>query len=342
LATHNTIAFSLGTYDHSKPLVIDPTIVYFTVIGGTTASTTFHGMAVDNKGMVYVQGITTATTYPTTSGAYQAFCNAYSATQCSNFFVAKFDPTQSGSASFVYFTYVGGSDPGVGIYNYSSSYPMNDLAVDANEDAYFTGYTGSMGVSSYPVTANAYGATAKQWFKPGVVAVDANQSLSVRSLPANSSLYSTATDTTTITVTPAPLTVSASNATRAYGASNPSFSGSIQGAVNGDMFTESFTTTATVASAPGKYVIVPAAAGANLGNYTQTVVDGSLTVTQAATTTTLAINPLAATTGQSVTFTATVAPFASGTPTGSVTFACPSSSVSIGSHRPCRRRCRMD
>jgi sugar lactone lactonase YvrE len=86
----------------------------------------------------------------------------------------------------------------------------------------------------------------------------------------------------TLTVTAAALTVSAHDATRAYGAVNPVFTGAVTGAVNGEVFTESFTTTANAQSAPGSYGITPVAAGAGLANYTQTVVPGTLTITPAA------------------------------------------------------------
>ena len=47
-----------------------------------------------------------------------------------------------------------------------------------------------------------------------------------------------------ITINQATLTVSANNATRVYNTANPTFTGSITGAVNGDTFTESFATSA--------------------------------------------------------------------------------------------------
>ncbi len=85
----------------------------------------------------------------------------------------------------------------------------------------------------------------------------------------------------TLSVTPASLTVSANNMTRTYGAANPTFTGSIAGAVNGDSFTETFTTAATQASSVANYPIVPAASGPALGNYTPTINNGTLTITPA-------------------------------------------------------------
>jgi predicted secreted protein len=129
---------------------------------------------------------------------------------------------------------------------------------------------------------------------------------------------STVTATQSFPVTPAPLTVTAANASRSYGAANPAFSGTVTGAVGSDSFSESFNTTATATSNVGSYPIVPAATGANLASYTVTAVNGTLTVSSASTTTTLSA-PASATSGSSVTLTATVAS-PGGAPAGSVAF----------------------
>ncbi len=84
----------------------------------------------------------------------------------------------------------------------------------------------------------------------------------------------------TLTVTGGVLTVTANNATRSYGSANPTFTGTVSGALNGDTFTVTDTTTATASSAVGSYNIVPSAAGANLANYTVAPVNGTLTVTR--------------------------------------------------------------
>ncbi|MGA8939800.1 MAG: choice-of-anchor D domain-containing protein [Acidobacteriaceae bacterium] len=158
LSAHNTVSFSLGDYDHNKPLVIDPQVVYSTMYGGSIAGTydaqTFYGMAVDAQGDVYLQGIVTTPNLPTTTGSFQPACNQYAAGQCSNFFVAKFDPTKSGAASLIYATYIGGNEEKVSIYNVDSAYyQVNDIAADSTGDAYFAG---SSSVANYPTTTNAY------------------------------------------------------------------------------------------------------------------------------------------------------------------------------------------
>jgi sugar lactone lactonase YvrE len=149
----------------------------------------------------------------------------------------------------------------------------------------------------------------------GAVVVAANQ--------AGNAVYAAALQTTqSFTVNPAALTITAKNASRVFATANPAFTGTVSGAVNGDPFTESFTTTATVNSPVGTYPIVPSVTGTNLSDYTLSVVNGTLTVTAPPQTT-----PLASVTSNSnpsldlsqVTFTATITG-TTGTPTGTVTF----------------------
>jgi len=116
------------------------------------------------------------------------------------------------------------------------------------------------------------------------------------------------------------LTVTANNASRMYGAPNPTFTGSVTGAKNGDSFTESFSTVATPTSAPGQYSIVPSANGADLGDYNVVTDDGTLTVTKAGVNVSLATSTSNSNLNAPVTFTATVQSQTSGTPTGSVEF----------------------
>jgi sugar lactone lactonase YvrE len=105
--------------------------------------------------------------------------------------------------------------------------------------------------------------------------------------------YFSATGTTTLTVTPAPLTVSPANETKAYGAPVPGLPGTITGAVNGDVFLLSDTTTATAASLPGIYPITGTLTPvglATLANYAVTYGAGTLTVAGAAPALTVAVN----------------------------------------------------
>ena len=138
---------------------------------------------------------------------------------------------------------------------------------------------------------------------------------------AGNTNYAAATEVTAkIVVNQASLTIAANNATKAYGTTNPAFTGSVTGAVGGNSFTESFSTAATASSDVGAYAIVPSVTGAALSNYTQSITNGTLTVTQAATATSLSMSSGSITPGQTVTLTATVASAPTGTPTGTVSF----------------------
>ena len=133
--------------------------------------------------------------------------------------------------------------------------------------------------------------------------------------------YNAATPITIkLTILPGTLTVIANNATKIYGQANPTFTGSYSGEANGNTFVESFTTTATQFSNVGKYSILPSVTGADLADYTPAITDGTLTITQASTTTTLIAGSNSITPGESVTLTAHVSPQYAGTPTGTVSF----------------------
>src|SRR5205814_9198069 len=81
----------------------------------------------------------------------------------------------------------------------------------------------------------------------------------------------------------APLTVTANNASRAYGAVNPNFTGSITGIQYNDTITATYASNATAASNIGTYPIVPTLVdpSGKLGNYTVTSNNGTLTVNTA-------------------------------------------------------------
>jgi sugar lactone lactonase YvrE len=98
--------------------------------------------------------------------------------------------------------------------------------------------------------------------------------------------YLSATGTSSLTVTKAALAVTANGASRVYGAANPSFGVTITGLANGDT-TSAYsgsplvTTTATAASAVGKYPITPTLGTLAATNYTFAFVNGTLTVNTA-------------------------------------------------------------
>jgi len=86
-----------------------------------------------------------------------------------------------------------------------------------------------------------------------------------------------------VSVNPAPLTVTAANASKLYGQANPPLTGSIVGIKNGDNITATYATTATQSSPVGTYPIVPTLVDpdSKLGNYTVTSINGTLTINPA-------------------------------------------------------------
>jgi putative lipoic acid-binding regulatory protein len=93
--------------------------------------------------------------------------------------------------------------------------------------------------------------------------------------------YTVASTNGVLTVTPAALGVTANNATRAYGAANPAFGGSVVGVLNSDGITASYATAADANSPVGVYDIVPGLVDPNnrLSNYAVASTNGALTVT---------------------------------------------------------------
>ena len=142
------IGFDLGTYDASRPLVIDPVLSYSTYLGGS-GDEQGNLIAVDSAGNAYVTGRTASSDFPTTSGALDS---NLSGTQ--DGFVTKLNP--SGSA-LVYSTYLGGSGVDDG----------ETITVDSNFNAYVTGITAS---SDFPTTSGAVDTTfggAEDAYVPG-------------------------------------------------------------------------------------------------------------------------------------------------------------------------------
>ncbi len=146
------------------------------------------------------------------------------------------------------------------------------------------------------------------------------QQLSATFTPTDLANYTTATKTVSLNVTQAVLTIEANNFTRLYGTANPTFTGNVTGTENGDTFTETFATSASTASNVGQYNIVPAVTGTDLGDYSQVVQNGTLSITKAPATTTTTLSSTTIAYGLNVTVTATVASTTSGTPTGTVNF----------------------
>jgi hypothetical protein len=152
LLAGNTVGFATGPYDHSKPLVIDPTLVYSTYLGGDQQDYAVS-IAVDAAGEAYVTGLTWSEDFPLTPGAFESVNHATATNGVSTAFVSKLNA--SGTA-LVYSTYLGGN--AIANTNFNQGDYGHSIAVDASGDAYVTGWTYS---SDFPVTSGAYQTTNK-------------------------------------------------------------------------------------------------------------------------------------------------------------------------------------
>ena len=139
--------------------------------------------------------------------------------------------------------------------------------------------TGAQGSDSFTLTASSAATTSSPVGTYPIVPLATGASLSN---------YTVVYVNGTLTVGQATLTVTAANASRAYGAANPVFSATATGAQGSDSFTLTASSAATTSSPVGTYPIVPLATGASLSNYTVVYVDGTLTVGQATLTVTAA------------------------------------------------------
>src|SRR6266568_2476919 len=134
-----------GQFPEAFVTKLDPagsTLVYSTYLGGN-GDDRGRGIAVDTLGHAYVTGTTASPDFPTTPGAFQPAFAGPGPTPNGiggDAFVTKLDPSGS---TLVYSTYLGGGGPDVG----------SGIAVDADGNAYVTGYTTS---PTFPTTVGAF------------------------------------------------------------------------------------------------------------------------------------------------------------------------------------------
>ncbi len=126
LNAKNQVSFALGSYDHNRELVIDPTVTYSTYFGGTSAD---YGIsvAVNASGDAFVAGATDSASILGTSTGAAGF----------DAFVTEIGPT----GTLIFATYFGGT---------LDEFP-GGIAVDS-QGIYVSGTTGS---SDFPVTGGA-------------------------------------------------------------------------------------------------------------------------------------------------------------------------------------------
>jgi hypothetical protein len=119
---------------------------------GSSGNDDARGIAVDASGNAYVTGRATSDGLATT-GVWQPARSSGS----NDAFVVKLNPSLSGTASRVYFTYLGGSsEENRGSGGIGQAFIGSRIAVDTAGNAYVTGTTNS---TNFPVTTNAMQST---------------------------------------------------------------------------------------------------------------------------------------------------------------------------------------
>ena len=125
LFSDNRVGFELGTYDKSRPIIIDPILSYSTYLGGIELDAA-NAIAVSNDGSAFIAGETDSVDFPT---AHPLQPNAGGPSDFpDDAFIAKISPDGS---TLYYSTFLGGSldDRASGV------------AVDSFGSAYVTGTT---------------------------------------------------------------------------------------------------------------------------------------------------------------------------------------------------------
>ena len=140
--------FAVGAYDRNRPLVIDPTLVYSTYLGGG-GDDLGSSIAVDSSNNIYIAGTTGSTNFPLKNAAFGA--NAGLA----DMFVTKIDATGS---NVIYSTYIGGS----GLDR------ADGIAIDSGGNAYVVGRVDSSS-TNFPTTPGSFASSYRGGDFDGVV-----------------------------------------------------------------------------------------------------------------------------------------------------------------------------
>ena len=125
----NRVGFTVGDYDRSHELVIDPILSFSSYFGGSGDELN-NQVTVDPAGNIYLAGATTSSNLPATAGVFQS---TLAGTQ--NVYIAKISPASPGQTpGLLFMTYLGGS---------GSDSPAG-VAVDAAGDTFVAGTTTSV------------------------------------------------------------------------------------------------------------------------------------------------------------------------------------------------------
>ena len=163
------VAFSIGSYDASRPLVIDPTLTYSTFFGGDGEDPSY-GMAVDAAGNFHITGVTNSMSSPPGANNFPLF-NTWGpegsvccgGNDTGRVFVSKINAT---GTALLFSTYLGGFAGYGGVHpecpsvegcggapGYARGWDTgHGIAADSAGNVYVTGWAESL---EFPTTADA-------------------------------------------------------------------------------------------------------------------------------------------------------------------------------------------
>jgi hypothetical protein len=150
LLARNQVGFRLDRYDRTRPLVIDPILVYCAYMG-SSGNDRISAMKMGPNGQLYITGSTPNGEMPYIDGAYDNFNDGLT-----DIFLAIVDTT-GGNFTLKYFSYLGGSNVDV---------PLA-LEVDSAGVAYLAGDTASL---DFPMAGNSFQTTFGSADRVGFVA----------------------------------------------------------------------------------------------------------------------------------------------------------------------------
>jgi len=140
LRGRNRIGFDIGAYDATRPLVIDPVVVFSTKLGGADGDAGW-AVATDESGAVYVTGDAASADFPRANAIQRKSAGS------TDVFVTKLSADGS---RILYSTYLGGSQADVGY----------GIAVDRSGNTYVTGDTRSSDFPLVNALQRSYGGTS--------------------------------------------------------------------------------------------------------------------------------------------------------------------------------------
>ena len=141
----NRYGFAIGNYDSTRPLVIDPILLYSSYLGGSDEDVPTSSF-VDRAGNIYLAGDTSSTDFPTANPFQSQHHGGTTINVGSDGFLMKLDPT---GTSLLYSTYLGGEGPDA----------IQGLAVDPDGNTYLTGQTESSDFPLKDPMQQVYGGT---------------------------------------------------------------------------------------------------------------------------------------------------------------------------------------